>query len=512
MVFGRAYGRRWWLVGAALGTAAGPALARQGAPTLADPNPLAVYRIDQVAPFLRAAATRRVDLAIIGDSNVRFNTTSGHEDGMGRGFAQALGLYATRVDPVTGINSWGAEIFLSQTTQNWFPWTGAPAGPAAVYMIVEAGFPGGYGYLAAGQTASFSNNNGLGIDAAHPIDITGPLRWHITHYAFGPGAAGFFTPTIREQWPGNAAHNYSAPVAFLTAGDVPGFVDVFVDAPAGARTNDGVLCCLTDYATGQGAAGPFFAQWYRVENRAHTSGIAYSPLLYQGGRSARNACDSLLFVTTDVQMREWLRQVTRLQNGAPTLMVQILHGGNDLNDHLPSLGPVGGLDSSTPAGQEDNTRGIIGALRAYWTQAGYDPANLYFLLGPYHPQTDQVTELAAYEDHWRLIADTTPNVGVIAGTRLSTPEEFAANFWYDFRGNAHLSVEGYHAWGTGAVTALMRAMWLDVDGNRVINIDDLYAWYAHPTDTDGNGVIDDADEAFLERWLRSGEVGSMAPR
>src|SRR5436190_1775062 len=65
------------------------------APSLENPNRYAVTGIPAARAFLRLAATRRVDMAIIGDSNTRQLEITGHEDGMGRAFAARFGMYAT---------------------------------------------------------------------------------------------------------------------------------------------------------------------------------------------------------------------------------------------------------------------------------------------------------------------------------------------------------------------------------------------------------------------------------
>src|ERR1041384_7973406 len=89
------------LLAAAPGLHCAPAGAlAQTVPTLTDPNRWAVTGTDAARRFLSLARTRRVDIAIVGDSNVRNSNISGHEDGMGRAFAAHFGLYATRVDAV----------------------------------------------------------------------------------------------------------------------------------------------------------------------------------------------------------------------------------------------------------------------------------------------------------------------------------------------------------------------------------------------------------------------------
>lgn len=49
----------------------------------------------------------------------------------------------------------------------------------------------------------------------------------------------------------------------------------------------------------------------------------------------------------------------------------------------------------------------------------------------------------------------------------------------------------------------------DVNNDGLVNIEDLYRWYAGPTDVDGSGVIDAADAVALQTELRSSEVADI---
>src|SRR5690348_15911362 len=103
-----------------------------------------------------------------------------------------------------------------------------------------------------------------------------------------------------------------------------------------------------------------------------------------------------------------------------------MHGGNDAADWQPSLGPIGGLDSSTGPGHEDNLRGIIATMREWWLSSALDPSSLFFMLGPYHPRPDPGSPQRAFEQAWRNIAADDPQVFAVAGNMMSTPAEFAA--------------------------------------------------------------------------------------
>jgi hypothetical protein len=503
-------------------------------PSALDPNPYSVMRPESVAPFFAAARERRVDMAIIGDSNTRALNTSGLEDTMGRGFMSHFGCYATRVDPVAGIGAWGAMILGSNSVQHTALTTGAPEHLLLTSLPDDAGFPGGYAHLGHDQELGTGNNSGLTLSAAHPIDITGPLRWHMTFYSFPaladstlgrngePGQAqpvptGRFAPTARAAWPGNAWVNYASDLVDTTVPGVIGFHDWSLDLPAGERSPSGVLFCLTSTAEQVPARGPFYARWHRAENTARSTGLAYSPLLYQGGRTTRDAAVSLVTRATQSQMSEWLRHVTRLQNGEPMLLVQIIQGANDANTEDPALIYNRG-DAPRPADQwphgaptneregiKQNFMSVINRMRDFWEGAGYNPDNLYFLIGNYFPHPpswngggDEDPDGPQYRvireeaiPAWREICLENRNIAMVDGYKLSSPEEFLANGWYRFTStfyndHAHLSLSGYSAWGNAVAEAVTRACdcgpSVDIDLNGRREVADIFAflslWFA----------------------------------
>jgi hypothetical protein len=476
-------------------------------PTLDNPNRFAVAGVPAARRFFQLAAARRVDACIIGDSNTRANSC-GHEAGMGLAFGARFGTYATAVCPVMGAGWWGATI-ASTIPYQFSPFIGDGAPPlVALWTFADGGFPAGYAQLDDGVLLNTTYNAGLTLLATNPIDIAGPLRYHATQWIFGSASNGHFNPTCRPAWPGDPTANYAAAPTITSAGPTRRLQDFSFDVPAGSRTPDGLLFCFADLAGARDARGPILLTWQRVENTSHASGIAYSPLWGMGGLSAYNACFELQSALTP--LREWIRQATRIQNAPPVLLVQILHGGNDANIHAPSLGPIGGLDSSTPAGQEDNTRGIILAIRNAWTNSGLDPQTLFFLLGPYHPRTDVASIQPGYEQAWRTLAATDPQVFTLAGTMLSTPQELAARGLLSGGTDpSHLSAYGFQIWGRATLSALGRAICpADFNENGSLAVPDIFdflnAWFALDKRADFNysGTLEIQDIFdFLGAWF-----------
>ncbi len=489
----------------------------QPAPTASNPNRFAVTGGDIVGRLFRLADTRRVDFAIIGDSNVRNAVISGLEDGLSRAYSERFGCYATRVDPCLGVNSWGASVG-GAATFGFAPFVNAGANdptvpPAAKqFSFPTSWFPTGYAYLPAGVEAHPSYNGGLRVDPDHPIDDTRALRYHLTHYRMRTPTDGRLVLTAR----GPAYTNFAAAV-FRTAASTPGLADEVLEIPAGPRdpAGGGLMLVPGNLVDNTATRGPFFGLWQRVEDRDRAAGISFSPLLYQGGRSARSACVELNAIgPASPALQEWLRQVTRLQHAAPgdaVLCIQIIHGGNDAGDENPSVGPVGGVASNTAAGHADNLRGIMNNLRAAWVIAGNDPADLYFILGPYHPRGDRLELQVQFEQQWALLCTEYPNTVAVRGTQLSTEDEFIALGWMASSSDyAHLSVTGYRAWSAAVVEALQRAACpADFNHDRAITVQDLFeflaSWFAGDAgaDFDGSGAPPTLDDffAFIAAWF-----------
>jgi hypothetical protein len=477
------------------------------APTIDNPNRLAVTGVPAARRFFDLARTRRIDCCIIGDSNTRSNHV-GHEAGMGLALGARFGTYACAVSPATGANWWGDPI--ASTSSVLFPpfiSEGAPI-PVVIAQFGDQGFPSGYATIPDGELAPSTFNSGLTLFADSPIDLAGPLRYHATQWIFGPTSAGYSNPSCRPAFPGNPTINYAQSPTLSSAGPTRRFQDFSFDVPAGPRDPNGLLFSFANWASARDARGPFLITWQRVENTARTTGISYSPLWGMGGQSAFHAAFAVQTALTP--MREWLRQATRLQGGPPVLLVQIIHGGNDINCYAGSLGPIGGIDSSTPAGHADNIRGIIQTLRGAWSMGGNDPQNLFFLLGPYHPRPDANTPIPGYEQQWRDIAATDPQVFTVAGTMLSTSAQFLDRGYLSGGTDAyHLSPAGFITWGQTTVSALTRAICpTDFSENGEASIADIFAflnaWFAHEPRTDFNysGRLEVQDIFdFLSAWF-----------
>ena len=460
------------------------------------------YKPQAVLPFLQAALTRRVDLALMSDSNTVKDTLGGHNAGMRNSFAARFGMYSTGLLGTGGISegqgsgSSGSYLWPSPAV------IGTATGIAAIdaYMandgVSEAAFFGQcYQFLPAGgaitgqQTniicantlqgcqlplaAGNITNNGKIIHAC-PMDLTQELSWEWTQGIFTGG--GYWNPTAYQ----TAAQNTQyATTKVSSNGAAYGMQDGNLIIPAAARNSNGaygtITCSPCNFAGGNtlayGVKGPVLLSYQRVQAPGVLTGIAYTTNLYQGGQDARNA--ALAWQNTSATAKtEFLRQLVRLQNGAaPMVCFQIIHGGNDFNDTTNSVGPIP-QPSNTPAGFADNLTAIIFAVQEAWAAAGYSLSNLFFIIGPYHPALSRLSDnliwegqsyqqLVAYELAAMSLADSFSNLAVIRGSQ-ATPGGFESSAmllqskgYYDYQSDAHLIRQGYDYWGYRTVDALI---------------------------------------------------------
>lgn len=403
----------------------------------------AVFHADQLLPFIQAAGTRRVDIAGIGDSN-QLHDGGGHQLGMQLAWADQFGMYATGVLPASPNASWPlAQVGYADGGSYPSQATPAPAELAKYSLAGIDGFPASYAYLPSGATNSYVN---LVINSqqsgASTLNGPGTIRFHYTYGTFTSGSGAFYPTATLPSYGATLASGGAGGVQTNTgtSGIADGYLDI-PDDPAGLRRQNGTWVWL-----GQSPqiTGPFFASYERAENLSVSHGIAYSTLLAQGGESARDAAVSLL-AAPNTALQEWLRQSTTLQNGTPMLMVNIIHGGNDRNQYALSVGPHP-APTNSPAGFEDNLDAIVTRIRQVWTAQGYDPKNLYFLLGGYQstPTSWDAGMTANLETGAMAFADSTYNVAVVRGTQLLSAAAMQADgYYYPDGGLAHMTQAGY---------------------------------------------------------------------
>lgn len=482
--------------------------------TLDNPNPNAVTGRDAVKRLITLAGTRRVDFGLIADSNGRLGAAaSGHENTMGRAFAARFGAYATRVDPPGSTFHWG------QLTQDSISYNFAPFGgptPSYVAPLVYPFddfpcFPGLPSILTEGSFVVPYYNAGMQLYPTCPLNINSNLRYHITHYVTNTATGGYINPSVREGYPGNLFHAYAVSPTIPTTDTTSHVDDVYLDVPAGPRASAGMMFCVVNATNDRGAMGPVALLWQRIEDLDKSTGISYSPFWEQGGKSSRYTLFTLQTANVEIPVKEWFRQSVKIQGADPVLCIHIMHGGNDCNEFQTSLGPIGGLDSTSKDGFKDNIQGIINVTRGWWADKGYNPSNLFYMVGPYHPRPSSDNDLQlGFEQAGRELAIADNQVIAIAGNMLSTPSEFLTRgYLLGGTDSSHLSAEGFTKWSETTVRVLDLSVCPgDFNNDHEETIQDIFAflnaWFAGlPTgdfNHSGESTVQDIFD-FLSAWF-----------
>jgi MYXO-CTERM domain-containing protein len=417
-----------------------------------------VYNGKALLPWVEAAGARRVDIAGIGDSNQVAGPGSdyGWDHGYAKAWTDRYGEYATGVFGMSAAGAWtGPQGFINSGGAPYgAASTGAPAALDKYKLFYDAqgdgvdDFPANYAYFGPAYqepTAHWSATTTI----RKASSLWGQnLRWNMTYGTFDSGT-GKFNPTVVAE---GGAPLHQGPDVNTSTGSV-GLVDGSFPIPASSYTGaqKDIYLALSNVGAGT-MTGPFFGLWQRVEGDK-TKGVSYSTMLHQGGQALVHAATALQTQSDDA-LKEYIRNLVKLQDGSKMLLVQVNHGGNDGGHTIPSVGPSP-APSDTPAGFADNMTALITRLRGAWTALGYDPANLSFQSGPYHPidgtiadesPVTKVQRLASWENAIVQLSQQHPeyNLAVVRGSRLTTPITMDKDGWYSSAtDHGHLSAGGY---------------------------------------------------------------------
>ncbi len=419
----------------------------------------AVYRVENVLPWVESARSARADVALIGDSNTIITVEgglSGHFVGFSRALRDRLPIYASAVLPGRGTTGWantfnGIAPFIANTIG-----TGPfPGFIDSQVPPVSAGFPTAIAYASDSESIPASNAWRAAINWDSPdmlFDFSRDVDFHFTYATFAEGS-GVIRPRVQLFYspftPIGSATEVTAPIADAV-------IDSTFRIPAGPRSpGQPYTIQLNDYANGLSAEGPFALMYCRFVLPGVTTGVSLTPLWAVGGQSGRYAADRFTNYASLEQIGAYLRQIVRQQTpGQERLLVHIMEGGNDANDNRDAISEDGStvpLRSSSKTGQKLNTQTLITRIRSAWIARGFDPLRLHFLLGPYHPAENSGPRVRYwYVRAWRELANEHPdwNITIMDGFGISSVAEFTANGWYDpASGQPHLSQAGYIAYG-----------------------------------------------------------------
>ena len=482
-----------WKLIAALPCCVAPAL-------LAAPerSPESVTDADDLAPFFEAAATRRVDVVCIGDSN-QLQLGHGWDHAWILASHDRFTAWATSLlspgenNGNGGASGEGWRVFSTASTGQ-FSYNDAPPTEHERLADHPDFAPMAYLHVPANAQALLTNH-GILLDPDVVISPSARLDF-VTTYAIAQAPAG---PTIRP-YVRRSTSPYStvrdAPAPTATTGMLPGVASYTLDIPEAPRDH-GLQCMLGRFNTT--LDGPATVYSMRLIDVERTSGLASSTFYGLGSRSARDmarALDALPDATLTLYF-----QTIREQQGSPTqgprVLVRINTGLNDLNEEEPPPSAPALAPSSADA-YEINLRSIIDRIKGVWADNGWPEDELFFLLTPSHATgpvgsgtgglNNDDARLVAYRQRAEAIAQELPRVAAFDFNRLYPEARMASDLL--FRSNAidrfHLRDYAYRELASFELTSLQNGRsWYDANDDGAIDPEDLYTleqWSSPPDD------------------------------
>ncbi len=473
-----------------------------------EPTANVTVRSYLVREALLAAASRRMDVVMIGDSNQTYNSAGWHD-----GWTVALGerwpMYATPILGSADNNAIGIAMNTQPLAPGTYLLTSAPPELEA-YCDPDSGVNlASYAYLDANRTVLPGTPGGMELDVAslrwwqNNFNHFGAMRWWYTYGTFGEARGGRFQAQVKQA----GTFDVSGPAIDPATGSW-GLQDAFVDVPAGPRNANDIVF---KWFSGKGLSGhgPFFGLYMRVERPEASFGFSPHTLYGTGGASSR-ACLLALEAASDAHLIGFFARVRALQPEEKVVLIRIALGGNDFLDENPSVGPVGGFPSDTPEGVRDNMLGILARLRSVWSAAGWPEDEVVFLLVGNHTKMNEPAEFG-FRQTLAEIALEDPRVAFVNLGALADEAEMSANGWYDAGGGAHLTRAGYEALSRREVVELL-VLPGDINRDNVVDTSDLALLLeaigrgTGPEDLNSDGIVDTADLGLLLNWF--GSVGS----
>lgn len=417
-----------------------------------------IFGGERLAGFWDACRTRRADVLCIGDSN-QLHRGAGWDDAVAHVFAEEFGLYATGLHPLGENDGLGAGVGIGSATLNTggaggYAYAGAPPS-AAARLDTESSLlaPLNYLYVPEGTAAGGSTASGLSLSPLSPLGISGPLRFHVSFAIFGGNGPGSFEPALRLQ---SDPPVELARLTQVTTRGTESLARIAIDLPAGPRDDQVTLRLAADAQAA--VVGPFVGYFARAERVDRARGTSVHTLYGKGGQSARDMALALQ-TASDQTLVTVLTEATALQPGARTALVRICTGLNDRAETLDSIGPEPQGPPTSPGAYSDNLNAILLRLEEAWSLAGFDPANLYFVITPSHPVPgDDDAMLKLYRPVAEDVAKNHERAASVDLSKLVTSDELTKNSWYVTQGDFnHLRLDGMRELARRELGALLEA-------------------------------------------------------
>jgi len=394
------------------------------------------------------AASRRIDLVMLGDSN-QAQAGYGFNVGLEKALASRFAIYASPVFSKLATNNYhsaGGNPFAANDSS-------VPA-ELNIFRRAESNVTNGSllieeAYLASGTLTGSTNVGGFTLFETGPL-LNGNelIRLWFAYGVRSSWADGTIQPGARE------TDTYSALVtgsSISTTGAPSGLRLGKVDIDAAVRTyNVEALFRLP----GGNIVGPLVQYYARAEIPSRTAGISVSTLKQAGGQSMWHAAWDLQN-TSDISLTTYFAEIRRLQlsaGQAPVVVIYLNFGFNDRNlaaTTLPSLGPKRLAGAASGADEYvDNIRGVQDRIRSVWARNRWPLGELHWLIVPSHRIADpDNASLVAYRSEAASQLGSEPQTSVVDLGALMTYSAALSAGWYEGSGEAavHLSSTGYDA-------------------------------------------------------------------
>lgn len=458
----------------------------------------------EIRPFFEAAATSRVDVVMIGDSNQAFGG-HGWDHGWHKALADRYGLFATGLLTPGENGGNGAGLgyrYQGNSTSNLGGVQYSGAEPYFNNFMSPNVFmaPSNYLYVPEGSVFGGLSGVGMSVQRIGPIDLNAPLRFSLVRaqFAGAPEDPGVFQLAFRRAT--IPFDSFGSDAAVSTRGASDAIAITQWDIPAAARNAD---CEFRLTPREVDIVGPFIGYYMRLEDRSKSHGASVTSLYAKGGQSARDMAEALL-ATHDSYLRLFFERIIAGQGvpaGEARVLVRINSALNDLNETFPSLGWNSQHIGNSPAAFEDNLRAIMDRLRTMWVATGGSTDRIWFLLAPSHPISEpDYPPLVALRDAAIQLALDTSQCAATRFTSLTSATEMNARFWYNFSGfdPNHLTLLGFEELSKRELEGIVGVSCPgDADGDEQVTFNDVtmvLASYGLCAGRPGSG---DADGDFV---------------
>lgn len=372
------------------------------------------------------AATRRVDVVGIGDSN-HFMDGYGFDGALRKALSVRFGSYAT---PPLESTLFGVQV------------GGTDAQEQHRLAVLR------YMRVPEGDVVAANVQTGISFGALtkYPLDTTSSLRCHFAYSTFDSGS-GSFKAGVRLNVSPYSTIKMADTINTNTG--IESYVQTYFDVNSDANRADKSLELKWSLAGQLPITGNFLGYFLRVEDTAKTSGICFSSLFGEGGQSLWDMCTRLKDYSTQ-QLTNYFTEIRRLQlakSQKPIVVIYINSGLNDRNEtSVPSQGWRASAVADSPTAYLDNLETLAKRISDVWQHNGWDERELFFWVNPSHPvSTPDDSELISYRKAAYSFAGSRSRVSVVDFENITNSTEMLANGWYKNSGadTNHLTTAGY---------------------------------------------------------------------